>query len=69
VAVEVIEAKLMSALDRILLPVSIYQMLDDQVARIARESDEIRTAREAARGFPEWLRNVQALCRIQNQWR
>ncbi|KAG7289850.1 hypothetical protein NEMBOFW57_006227 [Staphylotrichum longicolle] len=63
-AVEVIEAKLMSALDRILLPVSIYKMLDDQAARIAGESDEIRTEREQLNKqlevLPEWFRNVQA---------
>lgn len=63
VAVEVIEAKLMSALDRILLPVSIYQMLDDQVARIARESDEIRTEREQLNKQLEVLRNGLETCK------
>ncbi|KAK4095885.1 hypothetical protein N658DRAFT_519494 [Parathielavia hyrcaniae] len=63
VAVEVIEAKLMSALDRILPPVSIYQMPDNQVARIAGESDEIRTEREQLNKQLEVLRNGLETCK------
>ncbi|KAK4118379.1 hypothetical protein N657DRAFT_606320 [Parathielavia appendiculata] len=62
-AVEVIEAKLMSALDRILPPVSIYQMLDDQVARIAGESEETRTKREQLNKQLEVLRNGLETCK------
>jgi hypothetical protein len=46
VAVEVVEAKLMAALDGILSPVSVFQMSSDQVARIAGESKETRKKRE-----------------------
>ncbi|KAK4233831.1 interferon-induced GTP-binding protein Mx [Achaetomium macrosporum] len=63
VAVEVIEAKLMSALDRMLHPTSIYEMLDDQVARIAGESDEIRTEREQLNKQLEVLRNGSETCK------
>lgn len=62
-AVEVIEAKLMSALDRMLPPVSIYQMPDDQVARIAGESDETRTEREQLNKQFEVLRNGLETCK------
>ena len=43
---EVIEAKLVSRIATILSPVSIYQMSDDQVARIAGESEESRAQRD-----------------------
>ena len=62
-AVEVIEAKLMSALDRILPPVSVYQMLEDQVARIAGESDETRTEREQLNKQLAVLRNGLETCK------
>ncbi|KAL8410370.1 hypothetical protein RB596_000180 [Gaeumannomyces avenae] len=63
VAVEVIEAKLMSALDRILPPASVYQMLDDQVARIAGESDETRIEREQLSKELAVLRNGSETCK------
>ncbi len=62
-AVEVIEAKLMSALDHILPPVSVYQMLEDQVARIAGESDETRTEREQLNKQLAVLRNGLETCK------
>ncbi|KAK4233238.1 P-loop containing nucleoside triphosphate hydrolase protein [Achaetomium macrosporum] len=46
VAVEVVEAKLMSALDDILSPLLVYQMSADQVSRIAGESEETCMERE-----------------------
>ncbi|KAK0719412.1 P-loop containing nucleoside triphosphate hydrolase protein [Lasiosphaeris hirsuta] len=46
VAIEVIEAKLVSTLHTILEPVCIFKMPDDQVSRIAGESEESRTQRE-----------------------
>lgn len=45
-AVEVIETKLLCALDGILSPLSVYQMDADQVARIAGESEEAKAERE-----------------------
>ncbi|KAK4233415.1 hypothetical protein C8A03DRAFT_19520, partial [Achaetomium macrosporum] len=62
-AVQVIEAKLISALDRILHPVSICQMLDEQVARIAGESEETRTEREQLNKQLEVLRNGLETCK------
>ncbi|KAK3903389.1 interferon-induced GTP-binding protein Mx [Staphylotrichum tortipilum] len=44
-AVQVIEAELLSALDGILPPLSVFHMSDDQVARIAGEAEEICTKR------------------------
>jgi hypothetical protein len=46
VAVEVIEAKLLSGLDGILSPLAVFGMSPDQIARIARESEETRTERD-----------------------
>lgn len=45
-SVQVIEAKLVAELDRILTPVSIFEMSPEQVARIAGESEERRGRRE-----------------------
>ncbi len=53
----------MSALDRILPPISIYQMLGDQVARIARESDETRTEQEQLNKQLEVLQNSLETCK------
>ncbi|KAL2018372.1 hypothetical protein VTK56DRAFT_907 [Thermocarpiscus australiensis] len=63
VAVEAVEAKLVSALDNILSPLSIYQMSDEQVARIAWESEETRTERERLSRQLEVLRNGLDTCR------
>ncbi|KAH6632477.1 P-loop containing nucleoside triphosphate hydrolase protein [Chaetomium tenue] len=46
VAVEVIEAKLVSAIDDIFSPVKVYQMSPELVSRIAGESEDSRTERE-----------------------
>ncbi|KAK4446965.1 interferon-induced GTP-binding protein Mx [Podospora aff. communis PSN243] len=46
IAVQVIEEKLVAQLHNILSPVSIYKMPDDQVSRIAGESEESRSHRE-----------------------
>jgi hypothetical protein len=46
IAVEVIEAKLVSAIDDILSPVKVYQMSPELVSRIAGESEDSRTERE-----------------------
>ncbi|KAK4031852.1 GTPase effector domain, GED [Parachaetomium inaequale] len=45
-AVEVVETKLMSALDSILSPISVYQMPADEVAHIAGESEDTRAERD-----------------------
>jgi hypothetical protein len=63
VAVEVIEAKLVSALDKILDPVSVYQMPTDQVSRIAGEPEETRIEREQLNRQLEVLRNGLDTCK------
>ncbi|KXX73142.1 Interferon-induced GTP-binding protein Mx [Madurella mycetomatis] len=63
VAVEVIEAKLVSVLDDILSPLSVYQMPADKVARIAGESEETRTEREQLRKQLEVLQNGLDTCK------
>jgi hypothetical protein len=63
VAVEVIEAKLVSALDKILSATSIFDMMGDEVARLAGESEEIRTQREQLTKELEVLRNGLEICK------
>ncbi|KAK4112757.1 hypothetical protein N656DRAFT_836798 [Canariomyces notabilis] len=63
VAVEVIEAKLVSALNKILDPVSVYQMPTDQVSRIAGEPEETRIEREQLNRQLEVLRNGLDTCK------
>ncbi|KAK0723412.1 P-loop containing nucleoside triphosphate hydrolase protein [Lasiosphaeria miniovina] len=46
VAVQVVEGKLVSALENILSPVNVWRMSDDLVSRIAGESEESRLTRE-----------------------
>ncbi len=62
-AVEVIEAKLVSVLDNILSPVLIFRMLDDQVARLAGEPEEIRMEREQLTKQLEVLRIGLKTCK------
>lgn len=63
VAVEVVEAKLVSALDRILPPNAIFQMSDDHVAHIAGESEETRSEREQLGKQLDVLRNGLETCK------
>lgn len=46
IAVEVVEVKLVSALNNILSPIAVYEMASDQVASIAGESEDSRIQRE-----------------------
>ncbi|KAK3352495.1 P-loop containing nucleoside triphosphate hydrolase protein [Lasiosphaeria hispida] len=62
-AVEVIEAKLVSTLHTILEPVSIFKMSDDQVARIAGESEESRMRREQLTKQLDVLRKGLETCK------
>ncbi len=63
VAVEVIECKLVSALDDILSPLSVFEMPPDQVALIAGESEETRAEREKLDKQVEVLRNGLETCK------
>jgi hypothetical protein len=63
VAVEVIEAKLVSAIDDIFSPVKVYQMSPELVSRIAGESEESRTEREQLNKQLEVLRDGLHTCR------
>ncbi|KAL2255615.1 hypothetical protein VTK26DRAFT_3002 [Humicola hyalothermophila] len=63
VAVEVIETKLVCALDGILSPLSVYQMAPEQVARIAGESAEARTERDRLTKQVEILGNGLETCK------
>jgi hypothetical protein len=63
VAVEVIEAKLMSALDGILSPLSVHLMPADEVARIAGESEETRAERDQLNKQLDVLRNGLETCK------
>lgn len=63
VAVEVIEAKLISRLDKILYPVSVFEMPPSQVANIAGESEESRTEREQLTKEVEVLRMGLTTCK------
>ncbi|RYP32724.1 hypothetical protein DL767_005058 [Monosporascus sp. MG133] len=63
VAVEVIEAKLVSVIDDILSPVKVYQMSPELVSRIAGESEDSRTEREQLNKQLEVLRNGLHTCR------
>ena len=62
IAVEAVEAKLVSRLHEILLPVSIYAMSDDQVSRIASESEGSRTQREQLARQLDVLRKGLEIC-------
>jgi hypothetical protein len=61
-AVQVIEAKLLSALDGILSPLSVFHMPNDQVARIAGESEDIRIYRSELAKQIQVLRNGRETC-------
>jgi len=63
VAVEVIEAKLMTALNNILSPMSVYEMSANDVARIAGESEETRAERDQLNKQLDVLRNGLATCK------
>ncbi|KAK4163315.1 P-loop containing nucleoside triphosphate hydrolase protein [Cladorrhinum sp. PSN259] len=63
IAVQVIEDKLLSALDKIMEPLSVYEMSAEQVARIAGESEERRTEREELAKQLEVLRNGLETCK------
>ncbi len=61
-AVQVIETKLLSALGGILTPLSVFHMPDDQVARIAGESEEIRMKRNELVKQIQVLQNGRETC-------
>lgn len=61
-AVQVIEAKLLSTLDGILSPLSVFHMPNDQVARIAGESEDIRIHRSDLAKQIQVLRNGRDTC-------
>ncbi|KAL2173766.1 P-loop containing nucleoside triphosphate hydrolase protein [Thermothelomyces heterothallicus CBS 202.75] len=63
IAVEVVEEKLMSALEDILSPVSVSEMSADDVARIAGESEETRAERDRLNKQLEVLENGRDTCR------
>jgi hypothetical protein len=63
VAVEVIEAKLMSSLDGILSPLAVVCMPRDQLARIAGESEDTRTERDQLNKQLEVLRDGLETCK------
>ncbi|KAL2140436.1 hypothetical protein VTI28DRAFT_3819 [Corynascus sepedonium] len=63
VAVEVIEAKLMTTLNNILSPMSVYEMSANDVARIAGESEETRAERDQLNKQLDVLRNGLATCK------
>ncbi|RYO91894.1 hypothetical protein DL764_008220 [Monosporascus ibericus] len=63
VAVEVIEAKLVSVIDEILSPVKVYRMSPELVSRIAGEFEESRTEREQLNKQLKVLRNGLHTCR------
>jgi hypothetical protein len=63
VAVEVIEAKLASALSGILSPISVFEMPADQVARVAGEPEEIRSERGQLNKQLEVLQNGLETCK------
>ncbi|KAK4130249.1 hypothetical protein BT67DRAFT_452580 [Trichocladium antarcticum] len=63
VAVEVIEGKLVTALDSILSPLSVFEMPLDQVARIAGECEETRVEREQLTKQVKVLRNGLETCK------
>lgn len=63
VAVEVIEAKLMTALNNILSPMSVYEMSTIDVTLIAGESEETRAERYQLNKQLEVLRNGLATCK------
>ncbi|KAK4142578.1 P-loop containing nucleoside triphosphate hydrolase protein [Dichotomopilus funicola] len=63
-AVEVIEAKLVSILDNILSPLSVCKMDSQEVASIAGESEEIRTERDQLKKQLHVLRNGSKTCRL-----
>ncbi|KAK3991117.1 P-loop containing nucleoside triphosphate hydrolase protein, partial [Cladorrhinum sp. PSN332] len=63
VAVQVIEDKLLSVLDAILSPISVYEMSPDQVSRIAGESEERRTERDQLAKQMEVLRKGLETCK------
>ncbi|KAK4150761.1 interferon-induced GTP-binding protein Mx [Chaetomidium leptoderma] len=62
-AVQVIEAELMRALDVILSPISIFEMPADQVTRVAGESEETRTERDQLNKQIEVLRSGLETCK------
>ena len=62
-AVEVIEAKLVSGLDSILSPVSVFHMDSDQMARIAGESEETLSERDQLNKQLEVLRDGLETCK------
>ena len=62
-AVEVIEAKLATALERILSPTLVFDMPDDQVSRLAGEPEEIRAEREQLNKELEVLGNGLKTCK------
>jgi hypothetical protein len=63
VAVEVIEAKLLSSIDDIFSPVKVYQMSPELVSRIAGKSEDSRTEREQLNRQLAVLRNELHKCK------
>ncbi|KAK0641877.1 P-loop containing nucleoside triphosphate hydrolase protein [Cercophora newfieldiana] len=63
IAVQVIEEKLVSQLHHILSPVSIYKMPNDQITRIAGESEENKSMREQLSRQLSVLRNGLETCK------
>jgi len=63
IAVQVIEEKLVSQLHSILSPVSIFKMPDDQVSRIAGESEDSRSHREQLKRQLDVLRKGLETCK------
>ncbi|KAL2156650.1 hypothetical protein VTH82DRAFT_1395 [Thermothelomyces myriococcoides] len=63
VAVEVVEEKLMSALEDILSPVFVAEMSANDVTRIAGESEETRSERERLNKQLEILQNGRDTCK------
>lgn len=61
--VQVIEAKLVSALDLMLAPNAVFQMSDDDVARMAGESEETWAEREQLIKQLNVLRNGLETCK------
>ncbi|KAK5653198.1 hypothetical protein OQA88_9096 [Cercophora sp. LCS_1] len=63
IAVEVIEEKLVSELSNILSPVSVFKMANDQVTRVAGESEDSRAKRHQLSRQIEVLRNGLDVCK------
>ncbi|KAJ3495912.1 hypothetical protein NLG97_g3046 [Lecanicillium saksenae] len=63
VAVEVVEACLLDKLSEIMDPLSIFSMSDDEVASVAAETEESRTAREELEAKLKLLKSGSETCK------